>query len=159
MEDVTFIKQRLAKHVKGGEAFTPVEEMLKFAELNMLGVRPEHLPYSFYEIFHHIRFTQKDILDYYKDPSYKAPSWPKDYWPDHKAPPSSKEWEVLKDSYFEERAILIQLILNEENELFAPFNQETDHTLFREVLLIIEHTAYHTGQLLLILRELGRYPA
>jgi uncharacterized damage-inducible protein DinB len=159
MEDTNVIKDRLAKHLMGGEAFMKIEEMLKLIEFNKLGIRPDDLPYSFFEIFSHIRFTQKDILDYCTLLDYKAPNWPKDYWPEHRAPKSSSEWEELKNSYLEERKSFVQYIKEESNDLLKTLNKDTDHTLFREVLLVIEHTAYHSGQLLIILQKLGLYNA
>ncbi len=61
MNESHHYKARIAKHLLGGEAFMPVDEMLKLIEFDKLGIRPDDLPYSFYEIFSHIRFTQKDI--------------------------------------------------------------------------------------------------
>jgi len=159
MNDSKIFKERIAKHLLGGEAFMTLDEMLKLIKFDDLGVRPKDFPYSFYEIFSHIRFTQKDILDYCTHSDYKAPNWPKDYWPEHKAPASISEWEELKNSYIEERKSFVQYIKNESNDLLKPLNQDTDHTLLREALLVIEHTAYHSGQLLIILRKLGLYNA
>jgi len=58
------IKDQLIKHLTGGAAFMPVEELLKFVSSETVLRRPKDLPYSFYEIFYHMRFAQKDILDY-----------------------------------------------------------------------------------------------
>ena len=159
MNESHLYKARIAKHLLGGEAFMPVDEMLKLIEFDKLGIRPDDLPYSFYEIFSHIRFTQKDILDYCTLKNYKAPNWPKDYWPQQKAPDSVLEWETLKKSYFDERDAFIQHIKKEDIDLLKPLNVDTDHTLFREAMLVIEHTAYHSGQLLILLRKLGLYNA
>jgi len=54
---------------------------------------------------------------------------------------------------------LINYINDRNNDLLKPVNTETKNTLLREVLLVIEHNAYHTGQLLIVLRSLGLYPA
>lgn len=142
-------------HLKGGEAFMPVDEMLKEINFSQLGERPNNLPYSFFELFYHIRYAQKDILDYCSAENYKPHNWPNDYWPKFKAPGSTEEWEQLKNSYFKERQQLSDLVQDTERELLAPVRKGTDHTLLREVLLVIEHTAYHSGQLLIVLRNLG----
>jgi len=155
MDDASKLKERLIKHISGGEAFMPIDEMLKIITFDKLGERPNNLPYSFYELFNHIRFTQKDILEYCTLSAYKAPKWPDDYWPHQKVPTSILAWGDLKNSYFEERTMFIKHI--ENNDLLKRMNKETDHTLMREVLLVIEHTAYHSGQLLIILRQLGLY--
>lgn len=151
------IKKRLSEHLKGGEAFLPLEEMLKKIEFEKLGIRPENLPYSFYELFYHIRFAQKDILDYCKGGNYKSHNWPDDYWPEEQAPKSIEDWKKLKSAYFEERQILSEFLLSPDNDLLSPVKKGTDHTLLREVMLVIEHSAYHTGQLLILLRQLDLY--
>lgn len=157
MEAEDKIKEKLVSHLKGGEAFMPVDEMLKKIEFERLGVRPGNLPYSFFELFYHIRFAQKDILEYCHSNDYRSSEWPNAYWPQTPAPQSPEEWEKLKNNFFEERQQFINIILDPETKLMEPVQDGTRHTYLREVLLVIEHTAYHTGQLLIILRNLGLY--
>ncbi|WZL89410.1 DinB family protein [Salinimicrobium sp. 3283s] len=149
------LKESLVKHLKGGEAFMPIDKMIEKIPFLELGKRPADLPYSFFEIFSHIRFTQKDILDYCTQTDYKAPQWPKDYWPEKSSPDDENAWKELVDAYFKERDELGELILSEEKDLMDTVPSGGNHTLFREILLVIEHTAYHSGQLLIILRHLG----
>lgn len=149
------IKLQLITHLKGGEAFIPLEELLKEITFDKLGLRPKDLPYSFYELFYHIRFTQKDILDYCIAKDYKTPSWPADYWPQENSPADTNSWEKLKEDYFRERQLLIDHLMDPETELLGIVRNNTAHSLLREVLLVIEHTAYHSGQMLIVLRHLG----
>ncbi len=155
MKEAAIIREQLVKHLKGGEAFMPLEDILKKVEYKKLGERPKELPYSFYELFYHIWFTQKDILKYCTEIEYNASEWPTDYWPEKRAAENKEEWESLKSQYLEDRQKLIDLILNPEIDLFAPVPSNPKHTIFREIMLVIEHTAYHTGQLLIVLRHLG----
>lgn len=157
MDEIFEIRKQLSKHLEGGEAFAPVEEMLKKIKYDKLGERPGKLPYSFYELFYHIRFAQKDILDYCSAEKYEHHNWPDDYWPKEKAPLSQADWEKLKADYFRERQQLSDFLLNPENDLLNPVRKDTNHSLLREILLVIEHTAYHNGQLLILLRQLGLY--
>lgn len=134
----------------------PVDEMLKEINYEKLGERPNNLPYSFFELFYHMRFAQKDILDYCSaEKNYKSHNWPDDYWPEMKSPDSPEAWEELKNNYFKEREKFAKLILNPQTDLSSPVREGTEHTFMREALLVIEHTAYHTGQLLVVLRNLG----
>lgn len=155
MEDTGKIKKQLAAHLKGGGAFLPVDEMLKEIKFLKLGERPKDLPYSFFELFYHMRFAQKDILEYCSAEKYKPHNWPEDYWPKHTAPGSAEEWEQLKKSFFEERQQFSDLVLDPGSDLLSPVHKGTNHTLLREVMLVIEHNAYHSGQLLVVLRNLG----
>lgn len=149
------IKEQLVKHLKGGEAFIPVDKMLKEISFGKLGERPDGLPYSFYELFYHMWFAQKDILDYCKAENYKSHDWPKDYWPATQKPDTEAQWKELQQAYFISQNELVTFIQHPENDLLKPVRPGTDHSLLREILLVIEHNAYHSGQLLVVLRKLG----
>lgn len=157
MKESGQIKRRLTAHLEGGEAFVPVKELLKFISYDSLGTRPGNLPYSFFEVFYHIWFTQKDILNYCLSEKYKAPKWPEDYWPAESFPENENFWRELKQQYFNDRTKFSEYIQKEGTDLLTPFSHGKNHILLREILLVIEHTAYHTGQLVTILRELGTY--
>ncbi|UJH92268.1 DinB family protein [Antarcticibacterium sp. 1MA-6-2] len=151
------IREQLVKHLKGGEAFMAVEKMLDKISFEKLGEKPSGLPYSFYSLFYHMWYAQQDILEYCKAEDYKESNWPKDYWPQNEAPDTEAQWKELQQAFFDNRKELSSFLLDSKNQLLLPVRTGTDHTLLREVLLVIEHNAYHTGQLLVVLRELGLY--
>lgn len=137
----------------------PVDKMLEEIPFSKTGERPRDLPYSFYELFYHCRFAQRDILEYFTSKDYNAPRWPTDYWPAEKAPKDEEDWESLKRSFFEDRKDLIDFILNPELKLEETVPSNNRHTFLRGILLVIEHTSYHTGQMLVVLRLLGLHPS
>ncbi|WGF91469.1 DinB family protein [Aequorivita marisscotiae] len=150
------IRKRLAKHLEGGEAFMPVTEMLKKISFEDVNTRSSNLPYSFYELFYHVTFTQKDIVKFTCSLDYTEPKWPDYYWPKEKTCKNLEQWETLKAEYTTDRERLKNFLLSEENQLTQPVkNGKDQQTLLREVLLVIEHTAYHTGQMLVLLRLLN----
>ncbi|MDT0293950.1 DinB family protein [Mesonia ostreae] len=150
------VRKQLVKHLQGGEAFVPVSKMLQEIPFDLLGERPKDLPYSFYELFYHIMYTQKDILEFCISKNYKTPDWPNEYWPAHKQPRTKEDWEDLQHQYNCNLESLTAFIEDTSNSLTRPVkNGKEGQTLLREALLVIEHTAYHTGQLLVILRCLG----
>ncbi|WP_333474261.1 DinB family protein [Zunongwangia sp. HGR-M22] len=106
-------------------------------------------------MFYHITYTQKDILDYLILDDYNTPKWPEGYWDQKQAPESEQEWQQLKEQFFNERQQLSKYIQDDSNDLDAPVKNSEKHSLLRELLLVIEHNAYHTGQLILLLRLLG----
>lgn len=149
------MREQLLRHLEGGQAFTPISDFLEEVSYKRVGERPTGLPYSFYEVFYHIRYAQKDILDYCTAEDYTNPNWPSDYWPSDKEPASKSEWKELKKAFFEERKKLADFIADTDNDLMKPVKHSEDKTLLRELMLVIEHNAYHTGQLAVILRLLG----
>ncbi len=151
------VKEQIIRHLEGGEAFLPVGEFLDDISFTKVGIRPAGLPYSFYEIFYHITFVQRDILAYTTTVNYQARTWPGDYWPAYPSPVNETAWEELKAEYFEDRMSLSKFIKDDQNELMASVLNSQEHSLLRELLLVIEHTAYHTGQLQVIRRLLDVY--
>ncbi|QAA80645.1 DinB family protein [Aequorivita sp. H23M31] len=150
------IRERLAKHLEGGEAFMPVTKMLEKISFEDINTRPINLPYSFYELFFHIVFTQKDIVKFTCSDDYTEPKWPEYYWPREKVCNSKEDWESLKAEYTTDRERLKKFLLSESNSLIDPVkNGKDNQSLLREILLTIEHTAYHTGQLMILLRLLN----
>lgn len=149
------LRKQLEKHLRGGDAFVPLQEFLEKVPYDQLGVRPRDLPYSFFEVFSHIVYTQRDILDFIRKDSYKEPVWPEAYWPSSQGPDSQDQWDRLKAGYFQDRESLRQFLQDQSTDLMRPVRKGEDQTLFREIMLVIEHTAYHTGQLMVIVRLLG----
>lgn len=156
MSGIMDIRERLVKQLEGGEASMPVTEVLKNITFEDINTRPSNLPYSFYELFFHVVYTQKDIVKFTCSDDYTAPKWPDYYWPKEKTCRSPKEWENLIADYLVDRERLKNFVLDENNKLDEPVkNGKGEQTLLREVLLVIEHTAYHSGQMLIILRLLN----
>ena len=155
MNDQPDFKQHLVKHLKGGRAFSPIENVLKEMPYEKIGIVHDGLPYSFYQLFAHIRIAQLDILEYCTLDDYSAGNWPDDYWPDDSEPESKKSWTELTEAYFSEREEFCNLILQPDSDLMKPFETNKDHNLPRQAELIIEHTAYHTGQLYVVYRLLN----
>lgn len=134
----------------------PIEKVIEKIDFDTINTRPFDLPYSFYEVFFHIVFAQKDIVKFTCSDDYTKPKWPDYYWSKDKICRSRDDWDNLKAEYFSDRARLKQFLLDETNPLDqAVKNGKDDQTLIRELLLVIEHSAYHTGQLVVILRLLN----
>ncbi|MDT0675964.1 DinB family protein [Autumnicola musiva] len=149
------IKKQLIKQLQGGEAYLSIAKFVDEIPFEEIGKRPQSLPYSFYELFYHIHYAQKDIIEYCSAEEYQNANWPDDYWPKKVSPENEEEWEDLKADYFECRKDFEDFILDPKNKLMEPVENSENHTLLRELMLVIEHTSYHTGQLIVILRLLG----
>lgn len=149
------LRKRLVRHLKGGQAFATIDNILEQIPFEKTGIKPDGLPYSFYQQMYHIRVAQLDILDYCRNENYKTPDWPDDYWPDDSAPADKSDWDTLVQNYFDERDEFCDMIMDTGNALFEPFESNPDHNMLRQAELVIEHTAYHTGQLYVLYRLLN----
>ncbi|KEO73994.1 DinB family protein [Anditalea andensis] len=144
----------LIKHILGGNAYIELEEILKKIDYHKIGIKYGGLPYSFWQILEHMRIAQKDILDFSEGTDYKTLKWPDEYWPDTTTPLSVEDWENTKNDFFKDRKRFNTLLSSHNENLLTPFNHGEGQNLFREALLVIEHNAYHTGQLMLLSRIL-----
>ena len=127
--------------------------------LDLIATRPAGLPHSAWELLEHLRITQNDILLFSIHAGYVSPSWPEGYWPGTAAPERVEQWDESVRLFRADRAAMEKLVLEEGRDLHAPFPWGDGQTLLREALLVADHTSYHLGQLLLVRRALGAWPA
>lgn len=120
------------------------------------GIRPEGLPYSGWELIEHIRLAQADLLRYSQNDDYVPDTWPDAYWPDAIAPPSRNAWHTSCETVVSDRETLLALL--DESDPFEPVPTHDTHTLLRSALIVLDHNAYHVGQLVAVRRLLGCWP-
>ena len=157
MTDSPRLRSQLIDHLNGGMAFLPIDKLIAKIPYNKLNVVPAHMPYSLWQQFWHMMYAQKDILEFSVNPEYTERTWPDEYWPAEPDPTGPDEWKQAVRDFRDDRAQLIDLIKAESTDLLAPLKNDASKNLLREVLLVIEHNAYHTGQILVIMRALGIY--
>jgi uncharacterized damage-inducible protein DinB len=151
------LRQQLLNFLRGGHAHVTFEDAVHGFPVSKAGVRPAGLPHSGWELLEHIRISQNDILRFCQSPDYASPKWPEGYWPSHQAPPSAEHWERSIESFYRDRAAFEELLLDPKRALHEPFPWGEGQTLLREALLIVNHNAYHLGQLVSVRRALGAW--
>jgi hypothetical protein len=153
------LRQQLARFIDFGEAHVTCEAALAPLDLSLQGKRAQGLPHSPWELLEHIRITQNDILDFCANPKYEEMNWPEDYWPKVPAPPAADSWKQSVESFRKDRDLLRTLATDSRLDLLAEIPHGDGQTYFRELILAQDHLSYHTGQLVLVRRALGAWPA
>lgn len=143
--------------LRGGEAHIGFERAFADLPPELRGARPSSQPFTPWRLLEHMRITQHDILEFSRDPDYKSPPWPEGYWPAEDAPPDDAAWNRSLNVFRKDREAFDRIIADPATDLLAPIPHGTGQTLLREALLIVDHTAYHLGQLVLLRRELGAW--
>jgi hypothetical protein len=153
------LRKQLVALLDGGQAHATFEDAVRDFPAELRGVAPEGLPYSAWQIVEHIRIAQRDILDFSAPPTggYQPMEWPEAYWPKEKAPASAEAWDRSIAAIEADRDRFKALILKPEADLAKPFLWGTGQNLLREALLIADHNAYHTGELIVLRRLLGAW--
>ena len=142
----------LEKLLKGGTAHVGFEDAIADLPEALLGQTPENLPYSIWQLVEHIRIAQADMLDFSRNPQYKALNWPDDYWPKEPAPTDKAAFDRSVQAIGEDLEAFIQLL--RQGDLYTPFLHGEGQTLLREALQLADHTAYHVAEIVVIRRLL-----
>jgi uncharacterized damage-inducible protein DinB len=145
------LRSLLLEHLDGGNAHKSFDEIVGDFPVAHSNDRPAHVPYSFWHLLEHVRFAQRDFLNFITDPDYAAPEWPNDYWPKQNMKASEAAWKKTIKQFHADREKLRRIA--REDDLFSDVRNGT--TVLRELLLCIDHTAYHLGAFLVMRREMG----
>lgn len=151
------LRDQLARALAWGEAHTGFDDVVAGLSPSLRGQVPAGLPYSPWQLLEHLRITQHDILDFCRNPKYREMQWPDDYWPKAAEPPSGTAWEESVRRFREDRAALEALARDPGIDLSARIPHGSGQTYLREILLVIDHSAYHIGQLVVVRRLLGAW--
>ncbi|MEO8725756.1 MAG: DinB family protein [Acidobacteriaceae bacterium] len=156
------LRAQLRALLDGGNAHAELDEVVDDFPVEKRGVVWEAVPYSAWQLLEHLRIAQNDILQFSsnRDGNYKALKWPDEYWPKEANPPEEQAWERSLEQIRADRNRFEGLISDTNADLFAPFPWAGEgQNLLREALLIADHNAYHTGELVVLRRLLGIWPA
>jgi uncharacterized damage-inducible protein DinB len=155
------LRKQLQALLDGGQAHATFDDAVKDLPAELRSAVPNNLPYSAWQIVEHIRIAQRDILDFSTNTNgtYKPRKWPDEYWPKNPAPPSAEAWEQSIHHLREDHKAFAKLLKTADDEsLVAPFAWGDGHqSLLREAFLVADHTAYHTGELIVLRRLLGAW--
>jgi uncharacterized damage-inducible protein DinB len=149
------IRDLLGSALAWQDAHATFDDAVKDIPADVRGKVPAHLPYSAWQLLEHLRITQRDILDFCVDSDYEEMKWPDDYWPSSAAPSSDQAWDDSIAAYKKDRKALQELAADSSRDLDAKIPHGSGQTYLRELVLVIDHTAYHVGQLVLLRRLLG----
>jgi len=155
MEQSDVLREQLVKLLSWQDAHVNFDDAVEGVPPQKQGVRPAGLPYSLWELLEHMRITQRDILDFCRDPAYQAPKWPDDYWPKNTILPTPEAWQESVAAFRADRETLAQLIADPTLDLYAEIPHGEGQTYLREALLVADHSAYHIGEFVAVRRLLG----
>ena len=149
--------EELVSLLEKGNAHVPFTEACANIPLDLLNKPVKDLPYTIWQLVEHIRIAQWDIVEFSVDANHQSPKWPDEYWPRQQDSADQERWETSLAQIEHDRAKMVALLRDPQQDLLKPFAHGTGQTLFRVALLIADHTAYHTGQLILLRRLLHNW--
>ena len=146
------LRDHLLRQLDGGLTFGATADLLAGWTDAQAGQRVDHHPHTAWRIVWHLRFCQDDILDFVTRPDYAEPAWPDDYWPNDDGPPDALAWTKQVAAFLGglERARELAA-----SDLLAVAPTGNGETVLRGLLMIVEHNAYHLGQLATLRSAIG----
>ena len=149
------LREHLSRALGWESAHLSLVDAVKGLPPGVRGKRPKGFTHSPWELLEHIRLAQRDLLDFCRNPDYVEGDWPDAYWPKSPAPSSPRAWTASLKAIAADREAF-QAFVKTTPELLAEIPGHKGKTILRSVLLAIDHTSYHVGQLLMARKLLGR---
>ena len=112
------------------------------------------VPYTIWHLVEHIRIAQWDIVEFCVEPEHQSPKWPAGYWPAPDAIADEEQWQQALEHIRRTRQQFLHLLHAPGTDLLVPLPHGTGQTILREALLMADHAAYHTGEIVLLRRLL-----
>lgn len=159
MEADSVLRQQLIDLLHGGNAHMPFEAAVADFPPEAMNQIPPNMTYSAWHLIEHIRITQRDILNFIRDPHYVWLKWPDDYWPPVNAQADESAWNTTIMSFLEDSKSLEALVLDSSTALTADLPHAPGYTLLREILTVADHNAYHIGELAILRQVTQTWPA
>src|SRR5688572_17084249 len=157
-ESTSALRDQLARVLDWAEAHVDFDKAVDGIPPEQRGARAPGFEHSPWQLLEHIRIAQQDILDFCVNKTYEhTMTWPDDYWPRDPSPPSGKAWTDSIALCARAREGL-KKIAREVEDLTAPVPTGQDtQTFLRAILLVVDHNAYHVGQIVAVRRALGAW--
>ena len=157
--NLTAIRDHLARALAWADAHATFDKAVADIPEGKRGARAAGFEHSPWQLLEHIRLAQDDILDFCVNAKYEhTMKWPDDYWPASPEPPNAAAWDASLTEYARGRDAL-QRVARDTPDLTAPVpTGKGTQTYLRSILLVVDHSAYHVGQLVALRRALGIWP-
>ncbi|MEZ5285199.1 MAG: DinB family protein [Vicinamibacterales bacterium] len=150
------IREHLVRALEWKEAHASFEQAVEGLPADRRGARAPGFEHSPWQLVEHLRIAQDDLLDFCVNPHYTHDrQWPDDYWPRHPEPPSEVAWTDSLAAFAAARERLVGVVRTAPDLSALVPTGSGQQTILRAVLLVLDHNAYHVGQIVAVRRALG----
>ena len=140
------VREQLLALLRGGNAHMSFEKAIAHFPAEHFNTKPANVTYTPWHILEHIRIAQWDILEFIRNPDHVSPQWPSGYWPDQAEAADQGQWDITISSFLSNLQALRDMVVDPNMDLYAPIPHAADYTIFREILVVADHNAYHIGE-------------
>jgi len=136
----------------------PFEDAVKDFPIDAINKSIDNQPFSFWELLEHIRRMFQEILDYVVNPDYEFVPTADKYWPLKTGKDVTEtEWRHTISELRRLYSEFIEVINDPSIEILdeLKYQKGTGHTYLRQILMVIDHNAYHLAQFILLRKIMG----
>ncbi|HEU5325149.1 MAG TPA: DinB family protein [Candidatus Limnocylindria bacterium] len=159
MDDTDALREQLTRLLRGQDAHMDFLEAVADFPDEAVNDRAPNVTYTPWQLAEHVRITQWDILEYVRNPSHVSPDWPIGYWPDPEATATPEAFATTVAGFTRDREALLAIVADASVDLLAPMAHAPRHSVGREIRVVADHTAYHTGEFAILRQVMGTWPA
>lgn len=151
------LREELVFLLERGNAHTSFEEAVAAYPMEQINTIFPNGSYTSWHLLEHLRLAQWDILDFIRNPQYQERAWPQEYWPPRDQQASPDDWQRTIHDFLADRQELRAIIMDPQNDLWAPIPQGTGQTIAREIMVVADHNAYHIGEFAIMRQVMGTW--
>ena len=118
---------------------------------------PPNVTYTPWHILEHMRIAQWDILEFIRRADHVSPQWPAGYWPHPTQEADKERWDRTISEFRADLRALQNMVADPNTDLYAPIPHAPDYTIFREILVVADHNAYHIGEFAILRQVMGTW--
>jgi len=152
------IRKELLTLLRGGEAHMSFDSAVSGFPMKDINNQVPNGSYRVWHLLEHMRIAQWDILEFVRDPGHVSPSFPDGYWPQPDETATPALWRKTVKNISADLKAVQEIVEDPKTDLFSPIPHAKGYTIFREILLVADHNAYHVAELVSLRRVLNMKP-
>lgn len=158
--DIAATRNELVLHLFAGDAHQSFLDSVVDFPVAAINLRPPNVGYTFWQLVEHVRFCQYDMLDYLRNPAYREVVFPDDYWPEPQILASEQQWVDTVAAFANDLKAVETFVQDAGTDLWvaAAHAWEPAHTPLRTVMVMIDHNAYHGGEMGILRQVMNLWP-
>jgi hypothetical protein len=152
------VREELLALLRGGNAHMSFDSAVSGFPMEDVNKQVPQGTYKVWHLVDHMRIAQWDILEFVRDPGHVSPDFPDGYWPRSDETATPAKWNKIVKAFQADLKAVQAIVSDPKTDLFSPMPHAKEYTVFREMLLVADHNAYHVGELVSLRRVLNMKP-
>ena len=157
MSSDQIIREQLLALLNGGNAHMSFEQAVADFPADHFNATPPNITYTPWHILEHLRIAQWDILEFIRNPDHVSPQWPEGYWPPPTETTEHDGWENTIHAFLSDLGALREIAIDPSTDLYSEIPHAPGYTIFREILVVSDHNAYHIGEFAVLRQVMGTW--